>query len=234
MSLDGHPRRCDCTHIYRADAATRGCPRCGRPVTASGLATERAYREARANSAPTPTGNTMPPDLIDPTTSVQQLPDRAQLGPALACLQWARTAAWLLELHTGAQGPRIAIDRASPALDLHASPRAIMGQLEYLDDLRREWHAADVTESARVVALDAVRRALHACLDCLDGSTHERAEGVRETLGLTLRAWTLYSGPQSPVMLGAIQSAAAVLAPIVELGAIPRPERDAFNGGPLL
>ncbi len=163
-------------------------------------------------------------DTFDPTEAVQRLPERSLLLPCLAALQWARLAAWLLELHEGRRDATIALDRATLRTDLVPLPVGVAGELEHLDALRAQWRAIDGAESPRLVALDAVRRALHGALDCLDHQTDEREAGVRETLQLTLRAWRLYSGMHAPVIIGATESAATVLASVVVLAALRAPE----------
>ena len=171
--------------------------------------------------------------MSDTTELVQCLPRPELLGPALAALQWAHLAAWLLELHEGATGPRISLARATLATDLRPDARAITVELETLDGHRAVWLSTDGPEGRRVVALDAVRRALHACLDCLDGDDGERDAGVRETITLTLRAWRLYAGDVSPTVAGVVDGAAKALAPLVVLAATPSRDGDVFNGGPL-
>lgn len=172
--------------------------------------------------------------MSDTTEAVQRLPSRELLGPALAALQWAHLAAWLLELHEDQSGPRISLTRATLATDLRPDPRAIAGELETLDALRARWTAATGPETARVAALDAVRRALHACLDCLDADAAEREAGVCETLRLTFRAWRLYARDVSPTNAIGAELAARQLAPLVVLAATPAPDpADPFNGGPV-
>lgn len=172
--------------------------------------------------------------MSDTTEAVQRLPSRGLLGPALAALQWAGLAAWLLELHEDQSGARISLARATLATDLRPDPRAIAGELETLDALRARWTAATGPETARVAALDAVRRALHACLDCLDADAAERDAGVRETLTLTLRAWGLYGGHSTPEAFRAAPLA-TYLAPYVVAAAMPAPNPNdgPFNGGPV-
>lgn len=170
----------------------------------------------------------------DATTDTTRLPAGRLLGPALAALQWARLAAWLLELHEGTRAPRIALERAELGTDLRPAPAYVAGELGALDALRAQWFAVDGAETARVIALDAVRRALHAALDCLDAlDGAERESGVRETITLVFRAWRFYANDTSPVMAGVIDGAARMLAPLVVLGATPRASDDVFNGGPL-
>lgn len=156
----------------------------------------------------------------DTTEAVQRLPERTLLLAALAAIQWARLAAWLLELHEGKSGPRIALERAELLTDLAPAAVAITGELEHLDALRAQWRASDGPESARLIALDAVRRALHGALDCLDHQAEEREAGIREVLQLTLRAWRLYGGLRDPVMVGAVESSATVLSPVVLMAAL--------------
>lgn len=155
----------------------------------------------------------------DRTEAVTQLPPRGYLLPALAALQWARLAAWLLELHEDAPAARIALDRATLRVDLVPDPRAIAGELDALEQTRARWRSTDGPASPRGVALDAVKRALHACLDALDQRDDERESGVRETLQLTVRAWRLYAGIATPITAGAIDACATVLSPVVMLAA---------------